>query len=53
MKKEVSTEDVLDHNKWANPQLDSVVMKQTNEGVITMRTYKIDEEQTIDVRLDS
>ena len=43
LKKEVSAEDVLDHRKWADPQLDTVVMKQTDEGVITMRTYKIDE----------
>jgi hypothetical protein len=28
-------------------------MKQTNEGVVTMRTYKVEEDQNFEVRLDT
>jgi len=53
LKKDISVEEFMDAPRWVDPQLDRVVMKQTTEGVITMRTYKVEEEQNFDVRLDT
>lgn len=53
MKKDISAEELHDQTRWADPQLDRVVMKQTNEGVVTMRTYKVEEDQNFEVRLDT